>query len=68
MWMTIAIILLVANLVLQFLDFSVIVAEAKEKQKMEILETIEAMESDENRTERDKMLIREIWIKIYTFF
>ena len=68
MWMTIAIILLVVNVVLQLLDFSVIVRIAKEKQKMEILDTIEAMKSDDNRTLDDKTLINEIWIKIYTFF
>ena len=68
MWMTIAIVLLVANLVLQFLEFSVIVDEAKKEQKQEILDTIEAMKSDENRTIGDEMLINELWIKIYIFF
>ena len=68
MWMTIAIVLLVANVVLQFLDFSVIVRIAKKEQKQEILDTIEAMKSDDNRTLDDKTLINEILIKIYTFF
>lgn len=68
MWMTVFIVLLLVNLVLQFLDFSVIVAEAKKEQKLEILEVIEGMKSDECRTVRDEMLIGEIWIKIYTFF
>ena len=68
MWMTIAIVLLVANLVSQFLEFSVIVDEAKKEQKQEILDTIEAMKSDENRTIGDEMLINELWIKIYIFF
>lgn len=68
MWMTIAIVLLVVNVVLQFLDFSVIVALAQKVQKQEILDTIEAMKLDDNRTLDDKTLINEIWIKIYTFF
>lgn len=68
MWMTVFIVLLVVNLVLQFLEFSVIVAKAKEEQKLEILHVIEGMKSDECRTLDDKTLIDEIWIKIYTFF
>ena len=68
MWMTVFIVLLLVNLVLQFLEFSVIVAKAKEEQKLEILHVIEGMKSDECRTLDDKTLIDEIWIKIYTFF
>lgn len=68
MWMTIAIVLLVVNVALQLLDFSVIVRIVKKEQKQEILDTIEAMKSDDNRTLDDKTLINEIWIKIYTFF
>lgn len=68
MWMTVAIVLLVVNVALQLLDFSVIVRIVKKEQKQEILDTIEAMKSDENRTLDDKTLINEIWIKIYTFF
>ena len=68
MWITVFIVLLLVNLVLQFLEFSVIVAKAKEEQKLEILHVIEGMKSDECRTLDDKTLINEIWIKIYTFF
>lgn len=68
MWMTIAIVLLVVNVALQLLDFSVIVRIIKKEHKQEILDTIEAMKSDDNRTLDDKTLINEIWIKIYTFF
>lgn len=68
MGMMVAIVLLVVNVVLQLLDFSVIVRMVKEEQKEKILNTIEAMKSDDNRTLDDKTLIDEIWIKIYTFF
>ena len=68
MWMTVAIVLLIMNLVLQFLEFSVIVTEAKEEQKQEILDVIEGLKSDRCRTVSDEKLLDEIWIKIYTFF
>lgn len=68
MWITVFVVLLLVNLVLQFLEFSVIVTKAKEEQKLEILDVIEGMKSDGYRTLDDKTLLDEIWIKIYTFF
>lgn len=57
-----------AGVVLQLMDMVIIVREAEKKQKQEILDTIDAMLSDEVRTSREIHILEEVWLKIYTFF